>query len=285
MRRRWGMVATSALLGLALGGCTAAAPPMNTTTPPPALGTGVDVIGVLGDSISLGVNACSKPGPCTSDSWVGGTTSDVQSIASRLEAAEGQRPEVVFAAKDGGDVAQALAQVDGLLAREPDLVTILVGANDVCAASVQDMTSVETFRTDLAQIVDRVQKARPEARMLMPSIPDLNQLWTIGSKIPAVTDKWNGSGSCQNLLRDSSSNAPQDEARRAAVAARVDELNAVITEVCSSSTSCIDDGGAVHAYDFSPSEISRIDYFHPSAEGQRAIADIGWQTLMNAEPR
>lgn len=287
MRRRWGAVATGVLLGVALGACTAGGPPTETTapTPAPALATGVDVVGVLGDSISLGVNACSTSGQCTEASWAGGTSADVQSIASRVEAAAGERPEVVFTAKDGGKVADALSRVDGLLAKEPDLVTILIGANDVCAPSVADMTSVESFRTDLTEIVDRVEKSRPEATILMPSIPDLNQLWALGAKIPAVTDRWNQSGSCQNLLHDSASHAPEDEDRRAAVAARVDELNAVIAEVCSGSASCVSDDGAVHAHAFSASEISKKDFFHPSAKGQRAIADIAWQSLMDAEPR
>ncbi len=64
-----------------------------------------------------------------------------------------------------------------------------------------------------------------------------------------------------------------------AVAARVDEYNAAIVRVCAAAERCIDDGGAVFAYDFSADEISAIDFFHPSIAGQRAIAGIAWDSL------
>ena len=33
------------------------------------------------------------------------------------------------------------------------------------------------------------------------------------------------------------------------------------------------------AYEFSADEISGIDFFHPSVAGQRAIAEIAWDSL------
>ena len=63
------------------------------------------------------------------------------------------------------------------------------------------------------------------------------------------------------------------------MAARVDEFNAAIVRVCAAAQQCIDDGGAVFAYDFSSEEISGIDFFHPSIAGQRAIAAIAWDAL------
>ena len=49
--------------------------------------------------------------------------------------------------------------------------------------------------------------------------------------------------------------------------------------VCDAAERCIDDGGAVFAYEFSADEISAIDFFHPSVAGQRAIAEIAWDSL------
>ena len=56
----------------------------------------------------------------------------------------------------------------------------------------------------------------------------------------------------------------------------------MISEVCTADVSCTTDDGAVFAYQFTPNEISSIDYFHPSVLGQQAIAQIAWDALQKA---
>jgi len=64
--------------------------------------------------------------------------------------------------------------------------------------------------------------------------------------------------------------------------ARLAEFNQVLEEVCTSFNSfatpnqCKYDGGAVFITDFAVTDVSTVDYFHPSAAGQRKLAAIAW---------
>jgi hypothetical protein len=40
---------------------------------------------------------------------------------------------------------------------------------------------------------------------------------------------------------------------------------------------CLFDGNAVFDYPFARKDVSRLDFFHPSREGQRVLAEITWQ--------
>ncbi len=290
---RLAAVASQVLLIAALSGCVAtpapttpsAAPsgPATSATPgsaaPTRTITKIEVLGVIGDSISLAVNACTQPGPCPEESWSGGDSPEVSSIASRLAKATGARPETVMAAKDGGDIADAAARIGQLAGREPDLVTILVGANDACAPNANEMTTVEDFRSKFSEVLVTLKSEAPDALALALSVPDLNQIWTLGRDNPKAAQLWSKFWGCRNLLRNPTSTAPQVEASRQAVADRVKEFNAVIAEECAASGNCISDNGALNEHRFTTAEVSSIDFFHPSSEGQRAIAGIAWTAL------
>jgi hypothetical protein len=66
------------------------------------------------------------------------------------------------------------------------------------------------------------------------------------------------------------------------VAARVNEYNTGLAEQCAAVSRCIFDGGAVATIDFTAAQISTVDFFHPSREGQFAMADAAWAALSEA---
>jgi lysophospholipase L1-like esterase len=240
----------------------------------------VKVLEVIGDSVSLGVNACAQPGPCPDSAWAGGSDPAVDSIASRLANVSGAAPEVLLGAKDGGDVAEAVRRIGLPTAKDPDLVTILVGANDVCAPSTTEMTSVADFRRDFAAMLAALHTNAPGALALVLSVPDLNQIWELGKDNPRAISQWSRFPGCRNLLREPTwATPPNVEASRAAAAERVVEFNQVVAEVCAAAENCISDGGALYKHPLSAAEISPIDFFHPSVHGQRAIAELAWQVL------
>ena len=264
-----------------LAGCAASAasaPDLEELEPPEAAAE-VATLGILGDSMSLGVNACDEQGQCAAASWSGGSDPAVGSIALRLAAASGVEPEVVNAAKDGGDVQDALDRVDEVIGAQPQLVTVLLGGNDACGPTLDDMTTTADYEAGLTTLFGRLNAEVPEATILVMSVPDLHHLWEIGHANPQAVALWNSSPSCKNLLGAADDASAEATARRDAVAARVDEYNAAIVRACAAAQGCIDDGGAVFAYDFSSDEISGIDFFHPSVAGQRAIAEIAWNAL------
>ena len=264
-----------------LAGCASSAvsaPDLDELEPPEAAAE-VATLGILGDSMSLGVNACGEQGQCAAASWSGGSDPAVGSIALRLAAASGVEPEVVNAAKDGGDVQDALDRVDEVIQAQPQLVTVLLGGNDACGPTLDDMTPTADYEAGLTTLFGRLNTEVPDASILVMSVPDLRHLWEIGHGNPQAVALWNSSPSCKNLLGAADDASAEATARRDAVAARVDEYNAAIVRACDAAERCVDDGGAVFAYEFSADEISGIDFFHPSVAGQRAIAEIAWDSL------
>ena len=262
-----------------VAGCAADTGPELGGIEAPAAAPAVATLGILGDSVSLGVNACGSQGQCAAASWSGGSDPEVGSVAARLAAASGVEPKVVNAAKDGGGVQDALGLVDEVLAAQPQLVTVLLGGNDACAPSLDEMTPAPDFEARLTELFARLGAEVPDAAILALSVPDLHHLWEIGSTNARAVQLWNGSASCRNLLGAADDDSAEAIARRAAVAARIDEYNAAIDRVCGATEGCVGDGGAVHAYAFTVEEISGIDFFHPSIAGQRVIAEIAWDAL------
>jgi len=244
----------------------------NAAAPSPAVTPNVTTLGVLGDSISLGVNACEQPGECTAASWAMGTRASVDSLATRLERQSGRRPAIADGAVSGGTIATLLQTAPAVVAAKPELVTILIGANDACRPSAAAMTGADEFRRDYAQVLDTVLDGLPHARVLALSVPDLGRLAALGQATPAIADTWSQFGICGSLLAGGHDGVEQ----------RVDDYNRAIAELCAARTRCVYDGGAVNAQSFTPAELSDIDYFHPSLAGQRKIAQLAWDALVGA---
>ncbi len=57
---------------------------------------------------------------------------------------------------------------------------------------------------------------------------------------------------------------------------QVEADNAVLGQVCGQYANCRWDGGATFDYQFSPSDVSTLDYFHPSQSGQAVLAGLTW---------
>jgi hypothetical protein len=50
----------------------------------------------------------------------------------------------------------------------------------------------------------------------------------------------------------------------------------VLTKRCAQVATCRFDGYAVFDYAFTKSQVSKLDYFHPSLSGQAALASATW---------
>lgn len=254
---------------LVLSGCghTTATP----ARPGHSIARSVSTLGVLGDSISLGVNACGEPGECPAASWAMGSDGAVDSLATRIGHERGRRPSVANGAVSGGTVATLAQTVHSVVAAKPQLVTILIGANDACTPSEATMTSAAGFRRDFGRVLDAVLDGLPHARVLALSVPDLYHLAQLGRSTPQISAAWSQLGICGSLAQ-----SPD------AVRQRVDDYNRAIAELCAGRPRCITDRGAVHSQRFTPAQLSDIDYFHPSRAGQKRIAQLAWAALQQA---
>jgi hypothetical protein len=72
--------------------------------------------------------------------------------------------------------------------------------------------------------------------------------------------------------------ATRTEAERQQVVAREKAFNRILADVCSQYTRCRWDNKAVYNYRFSTSQVSTLDFFHPSLSGQAALARVTWAT-------
>jgi lysophospholipase L1-like esterase len=160
----------------------------------------------------------------------------------------------------------------------PDYVTVLIGANDACAADEAGMTSVEQYTATFeAAALDGLVRALPQARILVLSVPDLGRLWAVGKDLADVRRVWESSGVCRSMLADPADTSPAAQARRDRVRARLQAYNAAMAAACDEhAPRCRYDGNAVFDYRFDLDDLSPIDYFHPSRRGQATLARVAW---------
>ncbi|MGN6407155.1 MAG: SGNH/GDSL hydrolase family protein [Curtobacterium sp.] len=289
--RRWTLAAVAAItVALACAGCTASQgtaapirtpPPSAAAIPSPALTGPPTTVAVLGDSLSRGFNACDHFGDCPSVSWAGGTDPRVDSVASRLGARLHGRVTVKNVAKSGATVADLAAQVPAAAAANPDLVTVLIGANDVCKASLGDMTSTEQYASTVGGALQELRALAPGTTILVASIPDVTAIVPVAAGNPTARFLWSHGG-CATALADPQSESAEAAARRAAVADRIREDDAALAGACGTLPRCIYDGGALHGYTPSMNQLSALDRFHPSVAGLKELASIEWNALVQS---
>jgi lysophospholipase L1-like esterase len=271
--RRWHLVVfvLLAALGLACEGTASSGP---SGTPTKGLPRSM---GALGDSITVGYGSCFTLVACARNSWSTGSRAAVDSHYRRIrEENDDIRGNAENYAVPGARARDLAQQADRAVADRVQYVTVLIGANDACAGSVEDMTDTGIFRKQVDAALARLKKGLPKARILVVSIPDLYRLWQLGHDNERAVRAWNH-GVCQSLLARPTSTAHADDVRRRQVDHRVDDYNDALAAACEKyGHRCRWDGGSVHRVRFSLDLLSELDYFHPDVAGQHKLAEVTW---------
>ncbi|WP_432249596.1 SGNH/GDSL hydrolase family protein [Streptomyces sanyensis] len=285
--------AAAAALGLlltaALGACDAPSPhegaragvsasPSPSPSPVPRWDPSPASLAAVGDSITTGFDTCRLLADCPEASWATGTDADVDSLGLRLLGAEALGSRSWNLAESGADASDLPAQMARAAARRPELVTVMVGANDACADTLDRMTPVESFRDAVEEAMKVLRESVPGAQVYMASVPDLKHLWATGRDDPLGRGIWQ-LGICATMLADARDDGPQARERREAVHRRVIAYNTVLREVCEADERCRHDGGRVFGFRFGKEQLSRWDWFHPSRDGQRRLAEIAYRAV------
>lgn len=236
-------------------------------------------IAALGDSITVGFDACTVLSDCPQVSWATGTDPKVQSLARRLL----KRPATHSwnFARTGALMSNLPDQVASAVAQKPELVTVLIGANDACRRSARSMTPQAAFRTDFARSLKSLRRALPHTQVYVAAVPDLLWLWSEGRKNPLGKEVWK-LGICGSMLRDPDDLTKAAQDRRAAVRERVMDYNAALAEVCGKDPLCRFDG-SVFDYRFTDRQLSTWDWFHPGTGGQKELAELAFRTITRKE--
>lgn len=237
------------------------------------------VMASTGDSITRAFNTGFWPftdNPAAS--WSTGTDSRVNSHYSRLRAGSPTGTVTAYNdARSGAKMADLNGQMSRAVSQGADYVTVLMGANDVCTSSESTMTSVATFRAQFATAMTTVTTGRPKVRVLVVSIPDIHHLWEVLHTNYWARTTWDAFDICQSMLANPGSTAQADIDRRQRVKNRNIAFNNVLADVCSHYTQCRFDGYAAFTTQFSASDVSTRDYFHPSITGEAKLASVTWQ--------
>jgi lysophospholipase L1-like esterase len=234
-------------------------------------------IAAIGDSISRATDVCCWYGDHPSHSWsTGGDSYD--GVTSHYEHILALKPTIsghnYNDAHAGAKMVDAQTQAQAAVAQHARYVTVLMGANDVCRSSIATMTSVSTFQSELKEAMNTLASGLPAgSHIFVSSIPNIYRLWSTLHTNPIAEIVWSSAGICQSMLSPGNT-----ETERQVVLAREKAFNTVLHDVCAAYARCKFDGYAVFNYDFSSSQVSHLDYFHPNLSGQAALASVTWAT-------
>ncbi|MBV2353796.1 SGNH/GDSL hydrolase family protein [Streptomyces sp. J2-1] len=291
-RLLWATAATALLTLTAATGCdtsggapgakhTAASP--SPTRSAPLWNPHPESIAAVGDSVTRGFDACAVLSDCPEASWATGSDPRVRSLAVRLLGPRAAAERGWNHAVTGARVADLPAQIGRAAVHSPELVTVMIGANDACRATASSMTSVSAFRKRFQKAMTVLRTALPRTQVYVSSVPDLLRLWSQGRADPLGKEVWK-LGICPSMLRDADDLTASAEARRGRVEKRVEAYNTVLREVCARDRRCRFDGNAVFDYRFGTGQLSQWDWFHPSVDGQSRLAEIAYRTVTADSP-
>jgi lysophospholipase L1-like esterase len=233
----------------------------------------------IGDSITRAFNT--GPFPFTDwppRSWSTGSSSTVNSHYRRILAHNWRILGRNYNdARSGAEMDAFRSQAATAVSQRVEYVTVLLGANDVCADSEAGMTSVATFEAEFVAGLNTLTTGLPAAKIYVVSIPDVYRLWEVLHTNASARLVWTLGRICQSMLANPASTAPADVARRQRVRDRNIAYNTVLADVCARHVQCRFDANAVFNTAFVASDVSTRDYFHPSTSGQAKLAQVTWE--------
>jgi hypothetical protein len=238
--------------------------------PPPP-----DSMAAIGDSITQAFDACCSLGGSPEHSWSTGDDSAdvVTSHYERILASNASIAGHVFnLAVVGAHMSDAPGQAGSAVAQGVEYVTISMGANDLCAPSTADMTDPAAFQASFQEAMTELERGLPsKAHIFVSSIPDIYQLWVVLNGSTAAQEFWHTFRICESMLSRRNS-----EENRQQVVLREREYNSALEQVCGQYSNCRFDHLATYGVKFTADQVSSVDYFHPSLEGQATLADVTW---------
>ena len=263
-----GRVARILVLALAVVSAGLVAQPAWAAPPLPAS------MAAIGDSITRAYDVCCAYGDHPGQSWSTGSTS-YDGIASHYERIKQLNSAITGHgyndAVTGAKMSAAPGQATQAVNQGARYVTILLGANDLCTSSPSTMTSPEDFRAYFSRAMATLLAPGQDRYVFVSSIPNLYQLWQVLHTNSLARWVWATAKICQSMLA-----AANTETQRQQVRTREKAFNQILAEECAKYSRCRWDNNAVYDFAFSASQVSTLDFFHPSLSGQAALARVTW---------
>ncbi|MEY4631977.1 MAG: hypothetical protein RIQ81_2097 [Pseudomonadota bacterium] len=233
------------------------------------------LMGSIGDSITAGFDS-RRPGPNREINWSTGTrnASKVNSHVWRLRKAMPEKTVgAVNLAISGSKAADVVEQAAKLAVQRPDYVTVLVGANDVCAWPDEHRIALQAYENDMRKTLDLLVASNPDVRIMVSAVPNMPLLQKIGVANNCQA-KWSVLKICKPLLA-----ADRTEDQRKAFAARWIDMNQVLARVSADYPRHVRFASSVAEPVFHHGHLSPYDCFHPNTAGQDFLAEKTWEDV------
>ena len=234
-----------------------------------------NTMAAAGDSITRGfdANGSCLLRDCPQLSWSAGTDASVNSHYSRLVALNpGLSGHGYSVAKTGVKMVDLAGQLRTAGYYKIDYVTVLMGANDLCTSSAATMTRTYDLAVQFYKALAYYFYYNPDGHVFVSSIPDVYQLWSVLHTNARAKAVWSTFRICQSLLA-----ASNTDADRQMVVDQEAADNSALAYVCTTYFArCRWDNMATFNFKFPVSDVSTVDYFHPSPAGQADLAATTW---------
>lgn len=190
----------------------------------------------------------------------------------------------VMKAQNGARWDDAFSQAQGVVAEQPNYVTIMLGGNDVCRDSIGDLPTDQEIHDHVENTLAFLDANLPAGSTIMVvGIPDIKRLHDV-----AIEEKGALGISCETIWQTTALGFPcgsmlspdNSEADRLYVQSR----NFAYNDIIELHVTTWNNRSARHYYHFMDAEsvaftgddISSIDCFHPSGRGERLISTLSW---------
>lgn len=228
---------------------------------------------VLGDSISTGFNASSL-GDNLELSWVSGSDPRVQSHAQRFQSALQIPVEVTNVAVPGSKSKDLMKQWRSLELPRVDYASITIGANDVCEWRSKDYEKAPHALIDnVERVLQEMTQANPSILINLMPLPNLLSLQRVASNNLTCRIIWDVVPICKKILRSHRSSKQREDFQM-----RIDNINLRL-EMLSQRYPNTRFYRELSRREFTFTDLSKIDCFHPSRKGHRKIAEASWELL------
>jgi lysophospholipase L1-like esterase len=228
-------------------------------------------MGALGDSITRAFNSGGVI-DTPRNSWSTGYGLRITSHKKLLEKFSDQRVYGYNVARSGATTSDLDRQVAKLLskANHVDYVTLLIGANDVCGWSQDYDEESLRFQNRVRAAIELLIANNQKIKILISSIPDMYQLWEIGTELGCQAN-WNLTGFCSALLGKDVTTA-----QRFQFVEKWRTANDYLEDVAQEFPDNVRFAENTQYVQFEAEQVSALDCFHPSVKGQNMLSESLW---------
>ncbi len=232
-------------------------------------------VGAMGDSLSTAFNA-QLPLNNKSITWTTGTDHDkIESHYLRLQKIFPQKTfKEINVAVPGIPSKYLPLQARWLSRYHPDYVTVTIGANDICNASIDDPLNVPRLIYNVEVSLDKIIASNPNVKILIGLVPDILKVTHAIDVTPRCQFQYEHIPlSCKIALSPFTT-----EEEKWAFEINRGLVNETLGKIAQKYSDHVKvPPPEVANYDFGSDMISNIDCFHPNLKGQQTLAEMMWQ--------